>query len=95
VQGEADDTIFGRPCFVITVQELDVDILIESSWQSISRTGKNAPAAAALGREGNRCVLGRIAEAKNGKRFQRTVEDDSTRRYSPTGHVSHAERICH
>jgi hypothetical protein len=95
MQGEADDTIFRRPCFVVAMQELDVDILIERARQAISRTRKNAPTAAALGRVGDRGVLGGIAEAENGKRFQRTIEDDSTRRYSPTGHVSHAERICH
>jgi hypothetical protein len=95
VEGKGDDTVVGEPGFVIPMEEFNIDILIERTRQAIPGTWENTPAATALGRERNCGVLGGIAKSKNGKRFKRPIEDDSTRRYSPTGHVGHAERICH
>ncbi|MFL5596098.1 MAG: hypothetical protein ACJ77S_01410, partial [Gemmatimonadaceae bacterium] len=63
--------------------------------EAITRAGQNAPSAAALGREGNRRVLGGVAQSKDWKGLERPVEDDSTRRDTPTGHEGHTERICH
>ena len=95
MEREAYDAILRSSRFVVAVQELDVDILIESAGQAVARTGQNAPPPAALRREGDCRVLGGVAQPKDGERFERPIEDDSTRRDSPTGHVGHAERICH
>src|SRR6202011_898485 len=74
VEGKADHPIFGGPRFVVAVQELDVDILIESAGQAIARTGQHAPPPAALRGEGDCRVLGGVAQPEDGKRFERPVE---------------------
>ena len=61
----------------------------------VAGTRENPPPSTALGREGDCCILGRVAQPKDRERFKRPVKDDSTRRDTPTGHEGHAERICH
>src|SRR5207248_9370515 len=76
VQRKADDAVFGGACFVVAVKELNVDVLVESARQPIAGARQHAPAATALGREGNRRVLGGVAQSENRQRFQRPVEYD-------------------
>ena len=95
MERKAYDAVFGGACFVVAVEELDVDVLIEGAWQPITGAGQYAPTPATLGREGNRRVLGGVAQSENWEGLKRPVEDDSTRRDSPTGHEGHTERICH
>ena len=88
-----EETIRSITRLVIAMQELDVNVLIEGSGQAVARAGEHTPPATALRGEGNCRVLGGVAQSEDWERFKGAVENDSTRRDSPTGHEGHAERI--
>jgi hypothetical protein len=93
VERKAYHSIFRSSCLVKAMQELDINVLIEGSGQAVAWAGEHAPPATALWGEGNCRVLGGVAQPEDRERFKGAVENDSTRRDSPTGHEGHVERI--
>ena len=74
MERKAYHSVFGSSRLVVTMEELDVHVLIEGSGQAVAWAGQNTPPPTALGREGNCRVLGGIAQSEDGERFKGAVD---------------------
>src|SRR5262245_8534023 len=83
MKSERQDAVGGLVCFVEAPHQLDVDVLIERARQSVAGTGENAPASAVACGVRNRRFIGCIAESKERKLLERTVEQYRSRVETP------------
>ena len=90
VQRERDAAVGGRSCFVISMQQLDVHVLVERSRQTVARRSEDAPARAGVSREGYETIVSGVAQPEERKRLQRAIENDG----ATGGATADGERHC-
>src|SRR6266540_3068591 len=76
------------------MQDFDIHVLIEGAGQPVARCGEDSPASSCFRTEGNRGVVGGIAQPEDGERLKGPIEEDSSRRTAPAGYDVHVRRSC-
>jgi len=89
MQRESDATISGRPSFAVSVEQFDIDVLIERAGKAISGGWDDAPAPAILAGKRDGRIICRIAQAKQREFLERSIEYYSANRRAPTRSESH------
>ena len=89
MQREGDRAVGGVAGFVVAVQHLDVDVLVERAGQAVAGGGDDAPAPAVLGGKRDGRIVRRIAQAEQRQCFERTIEDDASHGWAPFRGQSH------
>lgn len=75
MQCEADCSLAGKSCFGITMEDFDVDILIERAGEAVTGRRKNPPAATGWRGVCYGRLVSRIAEPEDGKGLQIPVQE--------------------
>lgn len=78
MEREADRSVGWGSCLVVSMQELDVDVLIEGAGHAVTRDWEHAPAASSgIGRARrvrDSVLFRRIAESEERQKLQSSVQ---------------------
>ncbi len=89
VQGKGNGPVWWRPGLVVSMEHLDVDVLVERAGEAIAGGGYDAPASAVVGRERHGRVVRRITETEDREFLEGAIEENSANDGSTTRSESH------
>ncbi|GAC1318597.1 MAG: hypothetical protein NVSMB22_00650 [Chloroflexota bacterium] len=90
VKSEGYHAIAGGSDLMVATECLDIHVLVERSWEPITRTRQHSPSSASLGLIRDPQLVRRVAKTKDRQRLKRAVQNDPPCHGPPPSKPTHA-----